>query len=148
MVYENVWTSITVLCNSLIETARLDHPSADIRYIDWENSNTDELPDADLIGPTAIAVEDYGLDEIGVNFAIAVSTYTNDTNLFRQRQILSKIHSRLRPEAQFSYLDRQRLTGTSVFVVTPGGLISPMTRMNVRPWQYVQVAALLMPEGS
>jgi hypothetical protein len=143
--YENVWASLTVFANERITALKDTDPSYDIRYIDWESANVNELPDSDLIGPTAVTIEDEGQEQISVTFAIGVSTYTSDTNLFRLRRFVGSVFEAMRPEKQINYYNAELAVQRSKFVVTGGTLIAPMTRMDVRPWQFVQAAVLLVP---
>jgi hypothetical protein len=147
-IYRNSWSSATVFVNGIITRVREETPGIDLRYIDWESANTSELPDADLIGPTALTIEDFGQDQIQVTFAVGVSTYTNDTNMFRHRMIVGEVFEAMRPESKIDFYDADLAIQQSKLVVTAGTLVAPMSRMNVRPWQYVQAATLLVPTGA
>lgn len=144
--YDNIWTSLTVLTNELIDTMKDEFPTQAFEYIDWENANVDELPNTDLLGPTAVTISDYGQEQIEVTFAIGCSAYMNDMNLFRHRAIVGTVFERLRTEMKVDYYNTILVAQTSKLIITTGTLLSPMTKMNVRPWQYVQASALLVPE--
>lgn len=144
-VYEDVWASLTVFVNQRITALKADEPTLDLRYIDWESSNIDELPDSDLIGPTAVTIEEESQEQIGITFAVGVSTYTNDMNLFRLRRIVGSVFEEMRPEKKIDFYNAGLAVQRSKLVILGGTMIAPMSRMNVRPWQFVQAAALLVP---
>lgn len=146
MLYQNIWSSITVLTQSLISELKIDHPNDEIEFIDWEaHANTPELPNKNLIGPTAVTFQEFEGEDVQVNFAIAASTYGDDENLFRHRAYVGRIFEALRPERRFQYFDAAQATEQSVFKITPGTLMAPMTQASLRPWQFVQAEALLVP---
>lgn len=145
-VYLNTWSSIVALCNEFIVQFKAEYPQTEIKLIDWESANINELPNADLIGPASLFIRDHG-EQIEVNFAIGVSTYTGDTNLFRHRTMVGAIFDRLIPEMKVDYMESDTVSKTSVLVCTEGTMISPMSKMDTRPWQYVQVSSWLLPSG-
>lgn len=145
-IYQNIWSSITVVANEIINELKLEHPHDEIQFIDWEaHANTPELPNSDLVGPTAVTFQEFEGEDIQVNFAMAVSTYGDDKNLFRHRDYVGLIFERLRPGRRFKYFDAHQSLQKSVFKITPGTLLAPMTQASLRPWQFVQAEAVLVP---
>lgn len=143
--FDNVWSSLIVFCNRLITDLSVASPEAGLKLIDWETLvNVSELPNHDLLGPVGINLTEEG-KFIRVNFSVSVSSYASDANLFRHRGYISEVFERMRPERQIEYFDAQTAQTESVLVCTDGTLISPMARNGVRPWQYVQASALLVP---
>jgi hypothetical protein len=146
MIVADVWGSIIKLTNDMILDLKSDYPYTDIRLIDWEaHANINELPDADLIGPTALAISEDEPEIFRVSFAMGVSTYQTDTNLFRMRDYLNRIFDRLRYDKQIDLYDANSAAKKGKLYVTTGTTLSPMTRAEVRPFQYVQVECLLEP---
>jgi hypothetical protein len=149
MLLPNIWASITVFTQGIITELKADYPDVDIQYIDWEtHANVSELPNADLIGPTSLTFMEVAPQLIEVNFAIAVSTYGTDQNLFRHRDYIGRIFEKLRPEKQIVYFDAAAATVRGFLVCTDGTMVAPMTRADVRPFQFVQSQALLEPSSS
>lgn len=147
-IHASIWGSIVKMCNELIAEFRLENPSANIQFIDWEaHANIEELPDTaqDLIGPTSLVIMETSPEMFDINFAIAVSTYSTDENLFRLRAYISKIFERLRPLKKFIVYDSETAGTIGYVVATNGTGIMPMSRSTNRPFQYVQVAGLLGP---
>lgn len=148
MLTTDAWASVTVLANNLIDQMKLLHPGADIQYHDWDAGiNEAELPECDLVGPTALSVSEYDPEHVEINFAIGYSTYTNDTSLFRLRSFGGVVFEALRPQRHFDFYNSDLALQESRVIITPGTLLAPMTRMTARPWQYVQAAGLLVPTG-
>ncbi|MES0134509.1 hypothetical protein NKJ88_06035 [Mesorhizobium sp. M0016] len=147
MIIEDAWVSIVKVCQGIITEVEALYPDTEINFFDWEtHSNVAELPNSDLIGPTALAFTEQspGLSE--AVFAIAASTYGDDTNLFRHRKIMSLIFERLRPTKTMKIYDAGSALEKGFMVFTDGTTLVPMTRSEARPWQYVQVQALLGEE--
>lgn len=144
MIVLDVWSSVVVLTNQLIDDFRERYPGTVIDFQDWEAGPTiKELPNCDLVGPTAITVSEPGPGFIEASFAIAVCSYGSD--LFRHRTMLSLIFERLRPEKQMPLYDAETATVKGYMAFTNGTLLAPMSKAEARPWQYVQVQALLDP---
>lgn len=147
MIIEDVWVSVVKVCQGIIEDARLIYPDTMIEFIDWEaHANIAELPNTDLIGPTALAFTEQSPGISEAIFAIAASTYADDTNLFRQRKIMSLIFERMRPTKQMKIYDAGSALEKGFMIFTDGTTLVPMTRSEARPWQYVQGQALLGEE--
>ncbi len=145
-IHPSIWGSIVAFCNAAIEEARLLHPEAKIQFIDWEaHANIEELPNCDLIGPTALVVMETSPQMFDVNFAIAVSTYQSDEHLFRHRHYLSMIFEKMRVGKQLPIYDDETAQEFGYLIFTDGTGVMPMTRAVTRPWQYVQVQGLLEP---
>lgn len=144
-VYPSVWGSIVALINSIRQDANLAHPTATLGFIDWEShANIHELPETDLIGPTAITFNEISPQMFEVSFAIAVSTYATDQNLFRLRDHISRIFERLRVNEQVDVRDSDTALKVGYLVITESAVL-PLTRAETRPFQYVQVSARLDP---
>lgn len=144
--YPSLWGSITALTNEIITEMAAAHPEATIQFVDWEaHANIEELPDVDLIGPTALTFMEITPEMWDVNFSIAASTYKSDENLFRMRHYMSHVFERLRPTRQVQIYDDLTAERFGYLVVTDGTGLMPMTRSTTRPWQYVQVNGLLEP---
>ena len=146
MIVADVWGSIIKLTNGMILDFKADYPLVDIRLIDWEaHANLNELPDADLIGPTALAISEEAPELFRVSFAMGVSTYQTDTNLFRMRDYLGRIFERLRYNRKIDVYDANTAVKKGQLYITDGTTLTPMTRAEVRPFQYVQVDCLSEP---
>ncbi|RWB08784.1 MAG: hypothetical protein EOQ39_18775 [Mesorhizobium sp.] len=147
MVIEDVWVSVVKVCQGIIEDVRDLYPDVQVNFIDWEaHANIAELPNSDLIGPTALAFTEQSPGLSDATFAIAASTYADDTNLFRQRKIMSLIFERMRPMKQMKVYDAGSALEKGFMIFTDGTTLVPMTRSEARPWQYVQGQALLGEE--
>ena len=143
MFLTNTYSSIIVFCQQIIQA--LPTP---VTFIDWEaHANIEELPDADLLGPTAVAITDGGPGEQSVSFAVGVCTYEGDRNLFRHREIMAAVFERMRPERKLTFYDASAGSEESVLVFLPGTTVSPMSRAKSRPWQFVQAESLLVPSS-
>lgn len=148
MILKNCWSSIVVLSRALIQECAAANVGSEIEFMDWEaHANTPELPNMDLIGPSAMTVTEHSKELITVSFAIGVSTFTGDKNLFRQRDYVARVFERLRPENKIIYFDAESASEKSVLVITDGTMAAPMSKSESRPWQYVQCEALLVPVG-
>lgn len=137
MIVQNVWGSLIKLCQSIITSPWQLH--------DWDaHSDTQELPDASLLGPAAIAVEEMSEEFVKVTFAIGISAY-NDPGLFQHRLKADLVFEALRVGNQITYYDAET-TGVLIpmDITGPTGL-SPMTRANTRPFQFIQTEAVLNP---
>ncbi len=146
LVYENAWTSITMLCNEIIADLQARNTGVTIDYFDWDTHATaNELPDADLVGPLAIAVVQHSVDLYAVNFSIGVSTYASDHNLFRQRNYIARIYEKMLAQETIPYWDAESVSHVSQLVMTDGSMVAPMAKAELRPWQYVQGEAMLVP---
>lgn len=149
MLLKNIWGSITVFTQGIIDELKAAHPQADIQFMDWEaHANVAELPNKDLVGPTTLTFMEVSPQLIEVNFAIAVSTYGTDQNLFRLRDYVGRIFEKLRPEQKLVYFDADTATVKGFMLCTDGTMVAPMTRADVRPFQYVQTQVLLEPSSS
>ena len=147
MIYSNAWTSITVLTNQIItELKTLHGPTIPIEYFDWDaHATAHELPNADLVGPLAISITMDSVDMYTVNFSIGVSTYASDKNLFRQRDYVSRIFEKMKSRETIDYYNADIASQVSKLVMTDGTMVAPMSKAEIRPWQYIQGEALLLP---
>lgn len=149
MLYRDVWGSIVKLTNDTIAEFKIDYPAIAIQFMDWEaHANVAELPNADLIGPTGLSITEEEPGFVQVVFALAVSTYGTDANLFRQRDFVGRIFEKMRPEAQVALYDADTAAVKSFLVFTDGTTAVPMSRADARPWQFVQALALLEPTAA
>ena len=146
LVNEAVWASLVKFCQDFILKMKAEGISDDLQFIDWEtHANWQELPNSDLIGPTSIGVwEDEKI--IHVTFAIAVSSY-NEKNLFRHRRMIARVFDRMRTEKQISFYDLDSLDEAGKIIMIDGTTVPPMSRAEVRPWQFVQGEGLLLPSS-
>jgi len=148
MIYENAWASVVVFAQQIVAEAKAANPGVPIEFCDWDtHANMMELPNADLIGPLSLAVTEHSQDMIGVSFAIGVSTYASDKNLFRQRDYIARAFEKMKAQSRITYYDAKLASVESVLVMTNGTVATPMSKAEVRPWQYVQGEALLVPVG-
>lgn len=142
----SVWGSIVNFTNTLIADMRVLHEGVSIEFIDWEShANIHELPDTDLIGPTAITVTEVSPQIVEVGFAIAVSSYSTDKNLFRMRSYVSEAFERTRAGKQIKVYDSDTAQPLGYIQLVDGTLLAPMSRAETRPWQYVQATGFLEP---
>jgi len=148
MLATDVWGSIVKMSQSLIEEAQLAHPDVRFALMDWEgHANIMELPEMDLIGPTALNITEHTAQMVEVNFALAVSTYASDEGLFRQREIISRAFERMRALKQVPLYDAATASKKGYMIFTDGTTILPMSRAEARPFQYVQGSCLLEPSS-
>ena len=142
-IYEDTWASLTVWMKNLM----VRFPEAG--YIDWEaHGVTPELPNQDLYGPLAIALSETEQDLYEINFSVGVSTYEGDTGLFRLRSMVGKFFNEMKSQSRIEYFDTTSTMVSSVLVMTPGTRIHPMTSAQIRPFQYIQGTALLVPQDA
>lgn len=142
----SIWGSIVKHTQGLITDLGTQWPTAQIQFVDWEShANIEELPDVDLIGPTALTVMETSPQMYDVNFSIGVSTYKSDENLFRLRSYISRIFESLRPTKQLEIFEAGTTDSAGYLVFQDGTAVLPMSRAVTRPWQYVQVNGLLEP---
>lgn len=145
-IFPSVSGSIIKVCQQLITEGIARYPDAPIQFVDWEaHANIQELPDVDALGLTALTITEMSPHFFEVSFAIAVSTYQTDKNLFRLRDYLSKIFELMRPEKQFKIYNSDTAQPLGFLIFTSGTMIAPMSRAEARPWQYVQAVGLLEP---
>lgn len=145
-IHPSIWGSIVVLCNQIIQDAQTAHPEAEVGFVDWEaHANIEELPNMDLIGPTALVLMETSPQMFDVNFAIGVSTYATDENLFRLRHYISMAFEKLRVGKQIPVYDSETATTIGYIKFVDGTGVMPMSRAVTRPWQYVQVQGVLDP---
>jgi len=146
MIYSNLWGSVTKMSLNLISQITTSGVASP-QFLDWDaHANIHELPNVDLVGPTAFGfIEDDKV--ISVNFSLGFSTY-NDLNLFRLRAIGNVLFEALRPGSRFIYYNATAAVAVSYLVVTNGTTLLPVTRSETRPFQFVQVEALLEPSAA
>lgn len=146
MIYQNLWGSIVAFTNDIIDNRRVAYPDNSIEFIDWEaHANIYELPDTDLIGTTALTFTEEEPEVFSVSFAIGVSTFTDDKNLFRLRDYVGKVFSQLRPELKIAYYDHQTQEQLGWLLLVDGTIVAPMTKADARPLQFIQCHAVLDP---
>ncbi|MBC2806551.1 hypothetical protein ACCS91_33425 [Rhizobium ruizarguesonis] len=144
--YENLWGSIVAFANDVIDDRKPIHPNAKIRYVDWEaHANIQELPEADLIGTTAITFTEDEPEMFHGSFTIGVSTYGNDHHLFRLRNYVGEVFKRLRPTSKIGFYDHQTLEQKGWLHIVDGTIVMPMTRADVRPLQFIQCQFIFDP---
>lgn len=144
--YENFWGSIVSFCNDVADSRKVLYPTVDIEYIDWEaHANIQELPDADLIGSTAVTFTEEAPEIFSMSFTIGVSTHASDKSLFRLRNYVGEIFSRLRPGQQIPFYDSVTAAQIGWLNITDGTMVMPMTRADVRPLQFIQCHGVIDP---
>lgn len=144
MILPNVYGSLIVLCRSIISD--LSSVGITPALYDFEaHADTHELPNSDLFGPAAVAIEETTPDQFVVTFALGISAY-NDTNLFRHREMAARALDRLAVRKTIDYYDAVTAQKVGYMVIADGTTLPPMTRAGVRPLQFVQVEALLEPQ--
>lgn len=145
-IYENLWGSIVAFANDIIDDRKVAYPDSPISFIDWEaHANIFELPDTDLIGTTALTFTEEAPHLFTVSFAVGVSTFIDDTNLFRLRNYVGRVFGRLRPEMKIPYYNRDTLEQLGWLSITDGTIVAPMTKADTRPLQFIQCNAVLDP---
>jgi hypothetical protein len=144
--YENIWGSIVAFSNDIIDDRRAKYPGVDIEYVDWEaHANIQELPEGDLIGTTAITFTEDQPELFNGSFTIGVSTYADDSNLFRLRNYVGEVFNRLRPGMKVPFYDHETLEQKGWFHIVDGTIVLPMTRADARPLQFVQCQFVFDP---
>lgn len=144
-IYSSVWGSVVNFANEVIGDMQYRYPDIGIEFIDWEShANILELPTKDLIGPMSLTLMETSPQFFEVSFTIAVSTYS-DENLFRHRDYVGETFERMRPQKQIKVYDSETAAELGFLIMTEGTLLAPMSRADVRPFQYVQASALLEP---
>jgi hypothetical protein len=146
MIQANLWGSVIKLCQGIIT----DLNGAGIYpvLLDWDtHANIQELPNSDLFGPSALAYTEAG-KIIEVSFSIAVSSYATDHNMFRHREMIGRAFERVRPENKFDYYDADTAAVIGFAVIQDGTAVAPVSRAEVRPFQFVQVSALIDPSAT
>jgi hypothetical protein len=119
---------------------------ADIEYVELDarsELSDASLPDKDIAGLTQFAIADD--DRVfPVHFMVGVSTKV-DENLFRLRDIANHMYNRLQTGMQIPYYnaDTQALLGQ--ITIIPGTNLLPTSRVETRPFRFIQVHALLDP---
>lgn len=108
-----------------------------------------ELPAGDIIGITQFSLtDDQGM--FPLHFMVGVST-VGDVNLFRLRAITNFLFNRLQTGDELAYYDvaASQLAGAAVeaswIKIVPGTTLLPTSRVETRPFRFVQVQALLDP---
>lgn len=141
-VYNDTWASLVVWSRDVLRSTA----GTGFHFIDWEtHASLEELPNENLAGPLALSVSEYEEQMFQVNFSIGVSTYTSDPNLFKLRQLVGEFFKRMRGSQQIPYFDSSNSMEKSVMVMTPSSTVAPMNKSEIRPFQYVQGSALLVP---
>jgi hypothetical protein len=150
-VLANAETSITRFATDMAEAMALAG-LATLEYVELDARS--ELRDAELPGGDIIGVTQFSITEddkiFPIHFMIGVST-VGDLNLFRLRAITNFIFNRLQSGAELTYYDvaASELAGDAVakswIRVLPGSTLLPTSRVETRPFRFVQVQALLDP---
>jgi hypothetical protein len=142
----SVWGSLVNFSNVLIADMRSQYTDIPIEFIDWEaHANIHELPDTDLIGPTALTITEVSPQIMEISFAIAASSFASDKNLFRMRSYITEAYERLRVGKQIDIYNSDTAQKLGYLKLVDGTLLAPMSRAETRPWQYVQATGLLEP---
>jgi hypothetical protein len=148
MILLNLWSSVVMLTNSLITEIYQAGIGTPV-LCDWDaHANIEELPNADLIGPAALGFSEQD-QIIEASFAIAVSSYGTDENLFRHREMMARVFERVRPLKTFPYYQAGSNNVVLGTIVSQDGTATvPLSRAEVRPYQFVQVNCLIDPTAT
>lgn len=142
----DTWGSVVVLTQGLVNQFKQDYPGVPIQFHDWEaHSNVAELPDADLIGPMSLGITEESPELIEASFAIGISTYQGDKNLFRLREFVGRAFERLRFGQSMTLFDARTAAEKGMYHFASGTILAPMSKADARPFQYCQAVALLNP---
>lgn len=142
MIFMNLWSSVTKASQALILASQSISPG--VKFVDFDaHATIEEFDNTDLLGPYGLGLIEHE-QEVHVTFGIGVLAY-NDTNLFRMRQMIATIHDALRPQKQIPYYNATTAAIAGYLLMTDGTTVSPMSRAEARPWQFVQASALLEP---
>lgn len=142
MITDDVFASLKLFCDSIINEV---DPA--VQYFDWDaHAAIQETPKQDVLGPMGLSFtadgDDNGvLDDIA--FSIAVSCYGDD-NLFRHRRLIGTIFHHLRPAKTIRLIDGETGMIKGKIVVTGPTMISPVTRAETRPLQFVHASGSLL----
>lgn len=146
-VLENAEASIVKWCVEQIPL--LTSLSTTLTYVELDSRvelRDAELPTGDIIGLTQFSIMDD--DKIfPIHFAIGVST-EDDENLFRLRALSNALYNKLQTGASLTYYDAQTAATKSWIQILPGTTILPTSRVETRPFRFIQVQALLDPYQS
>jgi hypothetical protein len=139
MIYESLHGSLVAFVNTMVDARKLTDPDNILEFVDWEaHANINELPTRDLIGTTAVSFSEEEPDVFAGSMTIGVSTYANDQNLFRLRNIVGEVFRQLRPGEKIPFYDHETLMQKGWLYVVNGTTVLPMTKADVRPLQFVQ----------
>jgi hypothetical protein len=149
LIGEIFWVSVVRACTNLLaEIQEDDAYSADIDFIDWETmSENDELPELDLMGPSSLGVVEEKAGMFSVSFSVGGSTYGDDKNLFRQRNLMARILERFRVLKNIPLLHPSTGAEVGFLKIVNGTTLSPMGGSNLRPLQFVHVQAEVQLEA-
>lgn len=143
--YWHVVQSIKKLCVELAAEFQADGVSAPV-LIDWdEHADIHELPTGDLIGPAGCGVTNDG-SMMEVVMAIGVSTM-DDKGLFKLRKMISRIYDRLSPEQKVTIYNAETALPVSWMVMASDTTVTPMTKAETRPYQFVEARGLIDPRA-
>lgn len=137
-IYNNIVQSVVKLSLNFIAS---DAPTAG--YFDFDShANSDEMPAADiLIGPAGVGMV-HEEDGVHVVFALGVAT-RNDPNLFILRKLISGLYGAVRPTTRLAIYDQTTALPVSWMVTTTPVAVTPMTKAELRSYQFVEVRALI-----
>lgn len=142
MITENIRGSIIKLCSDLIDVLTAEGLTG-FELLDFDtHANLQELPPKDLLGPVAIGFTDNG-NIMDVSFGIGVATY-QDVNLFKSWKAISKAFELVRPTKKVTLYDSDTLEEIGFMTVEAGTMVSPVTKAEVRPFQFVQASLTLV----
>ena len=147
MIVSDTWSSIVVMIKEeILPQLQAAFPDDSIQLHDWEaHANMAELPNKDLVGPMTLGITEGDPGMYEISFAIGISTYTNDEGLFRMRYYADRVFDRLKYGNKINFLDAETGMKRGVFVLVDGTMLAPMSRADVRAFQYIQCVMLLNP---
>lgn len=138
----------TCICNSLIRFGE-DFRKAnapDAVYFDWDaHAQISDIPESDVIGPAGIGLANEGkITQVAFSYGLAT---VGDTNLFRLREMMSKLYGVLQPEDIVPVYDTNGNRFSWIVVKSPV-TIAPVSKSEVRAVQFISVMGLLDPHAA
>lgn len=130
----------------LDEIAKLPKTEMPVEYVDWDaRGETQELPNADLIGPIGFAYTER--DKFcDVVFGIGLVTFT-DPHILRLTDYADVFARRLQAESTFPVFDPQTGEKAGICTIFDGTTVTPISRVEVRPALSLQASGRLVLGG-
>lgn len=141
MIADNIRGSIIKFTNGLITDINALN-STSFQFVDWDtHANMHEIPQVDLLGPNALA---WRADDTFCEITVAIGVSTiNDANLFKSWGAISYIFEKLLPKKTIPFYESSTQVVRSYMIVVDGTTVAPMSRAEIRPYQFVQASLLL-----
>jgi hypothetical protein len=133
---KNIYASLTSFTQDFI--AGRPHPAT---FVDFDNHAEEvTLPDGDLIGLRGLSVDTSGTT-MTIMVMFCVST-VDDTNLFRHRDIVDALFTKLLPTKSLSFLDADNGVALGYLKVADGTQVLPIAKATTRSIQQIAVSLL------